>query len=54
VYGPQSWLSVLNPGTETGDKVKALLAEAHERARTRYEKQRARGGPTSRTDDLDS
>jgi hypothetical protein len=56
VYASQSWLSVLNPGAATEDTTKTLLAEAHERARARYEKQRARGeGPaTSRSDDLDS
>lgn len=38
VYGKQSWLSVLNPGTATQDIVKDLLAEAHARAKARYEK----------------
>jgi hypothetical protein len=42
VYGQQSWVSVLNPGPNTANTVKDLLAEAHERARTRYEKQRTR------------
>ena len=42
VYGPQSWLSVLNPGPATECAVKDLLAEAHDRARNRYEKQRTR------------
>jgi hypothetical protein len=42
VYGPQSWLSVLNPGLVTEGKVKDLLAEAHDRARNRYEKQSTR------------
>ena len=42
VYGPQSWLSVLNPGADTKGTVKELLVEAHDRARTRYEKQRTR------------
>jgi len=40
VYGPQSWLSVLNPGPVTEGTVKDLLAEAHDRARKRYEKQK--------------
>jgi hypothetical protein len=54
VYGAQSWLSVLNPGPTTEDKARQLLAEAHDRARSRYERQRARGGSTtSRSDDLD-
>ncbi|MGH8951868.1 MAG: DUF6194 family protein [Acidimicrobiia bacterium] len=45
VYGPQSWLSVLNPGPATEATVKELLAEAHDRARNRYEKQnRKRSG----------
>jgi len=43
VYGPQSWLSVLNPGRVTEETVRDLLAEAHDRARVRYEKQRTRG-----------
>jgi hypothetical protein len=38
VYGAQGWLSVLNPGVATGSKVRELLAEAHDRARARYEK----------------
>jgi hypothetical protein len=38
VYGPQSWLSVLNPADSTSDKVKALITEAHGRARDRYDK----------------
>lgn len=38
VYGKQGWLSVLNPGPATEDKLKDLLAEAHARARTRHEK----------------
>jgi hypothetical protein len=42
VYGSQSWLSVLNPGPVTDGTVKDLLAEAHHRARNRYERQRAR------------
>lgn len=42
VYAAQSWLSVLNPGAETTESVKALLTEAHERARTRYDKKAAR------------
>jgi hypothetical protein len=55
VYGSQSWLSVVNPGPATDDKVRVLLAEAHDRARARYEKQRSRGGEpaTSRSDDPD-
>ena len=43
VYGSQSWVSVLSPGPDTEGTVKELLAEAHDRARTRYEKQRTRG-----------
>lgn len=53
VYGSQSWLSVVNPGPATEDRVRLLLAEAHDRAKARYEKQRSRGGEpaTSRSDD---
>jgi hypothetical protein len=55
VYGAQSWLSVVNPGPATADKVKVLLAEAHVRAIARYEKQRSRGEPAiSRSGDRDS
>jgi Family of unknown function (DUF6194) len=43
VYGPQSWVSVLNPGLETEGTVKDLLAEAHDRAIARYVKQRTKG-----------
>lgn len=46
VYGPQSWLSVLNPGPATEDTVKVLLAEAHQRARSRYEKRARRSAGT--------
>ena len=42
VYGAQSWLSVLNPGPVTEGTVKDLLTEAHDRARSRYEKQATR------------
>jgi len=42
VYGPQSWLSVLNPGPVTEGTVKELLAEAHHGARNRYVRQRIR------------
>jgi hypothetical protein len=38
VYGSQSWLSVLNPGPATEGTVRDLLAEAHDRAMSRYEK----------------
>lgn len=43
VYAAQSWLSVLNPGPATDDRLKLLLAEAHDRARARYEKRASRG-----------
>jgi hypothetical protein len=42
VYAAQSWLSVLNPGPATENTVRALLGEAHVRARERYDKQQAR------------
>jgi hypothetical protein len=42
VYAAQSWLSVLNPGPATEDAVRALLSEAHSRARDRYDKRQAR------------
>lgn len=40
VCGAQSWLRVLSPGPATDETVKALLVEAHDRARVRHEKQR--------------
>jgi hypothetical protein len=42
VYGPQSWVSVLNPGPATSDLVRRLLAEAHERAAARHERRETR------------
>jgi hypothetical protein len=36
VYGPQSWVCVLNPSPETFEAVKPLLAEAYSRAVTRH------------------
>jgi hypothetical protein len=36
VYGPNHWVSVLNPSDETFNAVKPLLAEAHTRAVSRY------------------
>lgn len=35
VYAPQSWLCVLSPSAATWERVKPLLAEAHERAARR-------------------
>jgi hypothetical protein len=36
VYAPQSWVCVLNPGPNTFEAVKPLLAEAYSVAATRY------------------
>ena len=36
VYGPQSWVCVLNPSPETFEAIKPLLAEAHSIAAKRY------------------
>ncbi len=36
VYGPQSWVCVLNPSPETFEAVKPLLADAYSRDVTRY------------------
>jgi len=36
VYAEQSWVCVLNPGPETFEAIKPLLAEAYARATTRY------------------
>lgn len=41
VYGKQSWVSVLSPGPATETKTRELLAEAHRRAKARYEKKTA-------------
>lgn len=42
IYGAQSWVSVLNPGPATGELVRTLLAEAHERAVARHERRTSR------------
>lgn len=36
VYAKQAWVRILNPGIQTGDKVLALLAEAHGRSCARH------------------
>lgn len=36
VYGTMHWVCVLNPSAATFERVKPLLAEAHERAARRY------------------
>jgi hypothetical protein len=38
VYAAQSWVSVLNPGPASTDRVRELLAEAHARAVHRHER----------------
>lgn len=40
VYAAQGWVAILNPGERTGDLARALLAEAHDRARRGYERRR--------------
>lgn len=35
-YATQAWVSILNPGPATAGRARALLAEAHERARARH------------------
>lgn len=42
VYEQQGWVSVLNPGQATDDRVKELLVEAHANARARYDKRPSR------------
>ncbi len=44
VYAPQSWVSVLNPSAETFETVKPLLAEAYDRAATRYASKKPHAG----------
>jgi hypothetical protein len=41
VYAPQSWVCVLNPGPETFEAVKPLLAEAYARAAARHARRQA-------------
>lgn len=38
VYGDAGWLAVVNPGSKTSDAVRALLREAFELDRDRYER----------------
>lgn len=38
VYGAAGWVSVVNPGPATGDTVLDLLRDAHDAARTRFER----------------
>ncbi len=44
VYGSMHWVCVLNPSAETFERVKPLLAEAHERAAGRYTRSHQPGG----------
>ncbi|MFD7021748.1 DUF6194 family protein [Promicromonospora sukumoe] len=41
VYGSAGWIAVVNPGLATGETVLALLRDAHEAARARYERRAA-------------
>lgn len=41
VYGAANWLAVVDPGAATEAAVRAMLREAHDRARTRYERRTA-------------
>lgn len=38
VYGAAGWIAVVNPGPATGETVLALLRDAHEAARARFER----------------
>ncbi|MFD7309322.1 DUF6194 family protein [Promicromonospora sp. NPDC059942] len=38
VYGSAGWIAVVNPGPATGDTVLALLRDAHDAARARFER----------------
>ncbi len=42
VYGALGWVAVVNPGERTLGTVLGLLRDAHEAARARYERRRAR------------
>ena len=46
-YGRQGWVSVVAPGRATKREVRELVAQAHERARLRYER---RGGSETADD----
>ncbi|MFC4604901.1 DUF6194 family protein [Rhodococcus kronopolitis] len=35
-YAAQSWVSILNPGESSTDRVRSLLVESHERSASRY------------------
>lgn len=43
VYGGLGWVSVVNPAEQTGATVERLLREAHEAARSRFERRRETG-----------
>jgi hypothetical protein len=45
VYAPQSWVCVLNPGAETFEAVRPLLAEAYDRSVRRLAGARSKDGP---------
>ena len=38
VYGAAGWIAVVNPGPATGETVLALLRDAHDAARARFER----------------
>ena len=40
VYATQAWVSILNPGEQSGDQARSLLTEAHARASARYRPRR--------------
>ncbi len=42
IYAPQSWVCVLNPGPETFEAVKPLLADAYSRAAIQYASRHAK------------
>jgi hypothetical protein len=42
VYAPQSWVCVLNPGPDTFEAIKPLLADAYARVATRHANRRAK------------
>jgi hypothetical protein len=38
VYAEQGWVSIVSPGPRTADQARRLLADAHDLARTRYQR----------------
>ena len=44
VYAAQGWVAILNPGAQTGELARTLLADAHDRARAAHERRHCASG----------